>query len=232
MRDIKSIIIDDELNAIKTLKWEIDHLNSHIQVVESFTQIKKAIDYLTYNAQNIDLVFLDIQMPTMDGFEFLERFTNRTFEVIFVTAYDEYAIKAIKESAVDYILKPVEPDELQMAIKKVFAKNNQITKHDKKITIPFEDKLMFLKPSDIIYCNSDGNYCKIHTHKQSYFISKTLKYVGELLPKSMFFRIHQSYIVNFKNIQAFDRSTNYVLLSNGKELPVSRSKRNDFLQQM
>ena len=232
MKVIKSVIIDDELNAIKTLKWEIDNLNSQVQVVESFTQVKKAIDYLAYNAQNIDLIFLDIEMPNMNGFEFLERFTNRPFEVIFVTAYDEYAIKAIKESAIDYILKPVEPEELEMAIKKVFAKSNQIKNDDKKITIPLEDKLMFLNPSDIIYCNSDGNYCKIHTHEQSYLISKTLKYVGDLLPNSMFFRIHQSYIVNFENIHAFDRSTNYVLLSNGKELPVSRSKRNDFLQQM
>ena len=110
MKAIQSIIIDDELNAIKTLQWEINHLEMPIEVIESFTCANKAIDYLSLHINEIDLVFLDIQMPTINGFEFLDKFKGRSFQVIFVTAYDEYALQAIKESAVDYILKPVDEE--------------------------------------------------------------------------------------------------------------------------
>ena len=232
MKTIQSIIVDDELNAIKTLEWELSSLESWVKVDKTFTKAEDAIEYLTYNSQNVDLVFLDIQMPTMNGFDFLDSFKTRNFEVIFVTAYDEYAIKAIKESAVDYILKPVEQEELEKALKKIVSKHKQKDQHNGKITIPLENKLMFLDSDDIIYCKSDGNYSKIHTDKESYLISKTLKFVENLLPSDQFYRIHQSYIVNLKCITAFDRSTNYVQLNNQKQLPVSRSKRSDFLHQL
>lgn len=232
MKVIQSIIIDDELNAIKTLQWEINNLELPIQVVESFTCANKSVDYLSLHINEIDLIFLDIQMPYLNGFEFLDKFKSRNFEVVFITAYDEYAIKAIKESAVDYILKPVDIDELEQAINKVIARKNETRPKKDKITIPFENKLMFLDPKDIIYCKSDGNYCEIFTKTRSYFISKTLKYVEKLLPKANFCRIHQSYIINLKNIISFDRSTNYVMLDNKEELPVSRFKRRVFLEQL
>ncbi|NBC56720.1 MAG: response regulator [Bacteroidetes bacterium] len=232
MKKLNAIIIDDELNAIKTLEWELNNLESYVKVVQKFTKASQAIEYLTYNAQKIDLVFLDIQMPAMNGFEFLDRFKTRNFEVVFVTAYDEYAIQAIKESAVDYILKPVEAEELEKALKKIIAQSKKTQDSIGKITIPLENKLMFLNPSDIIYCKSDGNYCKIFTKDDTFLISKTLKFVEDLLPESQFYRIHQSYIVNLETIDAFNRSTNYVKLNNQKELPVSRSKRSDFLHQL
>lgn len=232
MSKIRSIIIDDELNAIKTLEWELSGLHKIIKVEAKFNKVQEAIKYLTLKANQIDLVFLDIQMPYLNGFEFLDKFKSRNFEVVFITAYDEYAIKAIKESAVDYILKPVDIDELEQAINKVIARKNETRPKKDKITIPFENKLMFLDPKDIIYCKSDGNYCEIFTKTRSYFISKTLKYVEKLLPKANFCRIHQSYIINLKNIISFDKSTNYVMLDNKEELPVSRFKRRVFLEQL
>lgn len=232
MNKLKSVIIDDELNAIKTLEWELGNLGKMVEIEAKFTKANEAVEYLTYNAHNIDLIFLDIQMPKLNGFEFLDKFKSRTFEVIFITAYDEYAIKAIKESAIDYILKPVDIDELEQAVKKVIALRHETKPEKGKITIPLENKLMFLDPKDIVYCKSDGNYCKINTKSQSYFVSKTLKYIEELLPKAIFYRIHQSYIINLKNIISFDKSTNYVMLDNDKELPVSRSKRREFLEQL
>ncbi len=232
MNKLKSVIIDDELNAIKTLEWELGNLGKMVEIEAKFTKANEAVEYLTYNAHNIDLIFLDIQMPKLNGFEFLDKFKSRTFEVIFITAYDEYAIKAIKESAIDYILKPVDIDELEQAVKKVIALRHETKPERGKITIPLENKLMFLDPKDIVYCKSDGNYCKINTKSQSYFVSKTLKYIEELLPKAIFYRIHQSYIINLKNIISFDKSTNYVMLDNDKELPVSRSKRREFLEQL
>ena len=229
---MKSIIIDDELNAIKTLEWELGSLDSLVSVVNKFTDVREAVDFLSYQAHRIDLVFLDIQMPAMNGFEFLERFTGRNFEVIFVTAYDEYALQAIKEAAVDYLLKPVEQDELEKSLKKVLAKRNKEQVDTKKITIPLENKLMFIDADDIKYCKSDGNYCEIHTDEQTYLISKTLKFVEGLLPASKFFRIHQSYLINLKKVKYFDRSSNYVTLTDSKEFPVSRSKREAFLYQL
>ena len=229
---MKSIIIDDELNAIKTLEWELSGLDSLVSVVNKFTDVREAVDFLSYQAHRIDLVFLDIQMPAMNGFEFLERFTGRNFEVIFVTAYDEYALQAIKEAAVDYLLKPVEQDELEKSLKKVLAKRNKEQVDTKKITIPLENKLMFIDADDIKYCKSDGNYCEIHTDEQTYLISKTLKFVEGLLPASKFFRIHQSYLINLKKVKYFDRSSNYVTLTDSKEFPVSRSKREAFLYQL
>mgnify|MGYP005861602769 CR=1 FL=1 len=235
MYEINAIIIDDELNSIKTLKWELDNLDLPVNIVEQFTDVSNAISFLSYHAHTIDLVFLDIQMPEMNGFEFLDKFTSRTFDVIFVTAYDEYALQAIKKSAIDYILKPVEEEELKLALKKIIFKQKQDKPKqtdNKKVAIPLENKFVFLEPNDIIYCKSDGNYTVIHTIHKKLMISKTLKFVEELLPKSIFYRIHQSYIINLKNIEAYDRSTNYVKLSNNKELPVSRSKRTHFLEQL
>lgn len=235
MELLNCLIIDDELNAIKTLEWELDDLKLPVKVLEKFTDVEHALDFLSYNSDQIDFIFLDIQMPMMNGFEFLEKFSGRTFEVIFVTAYSNYAIKAVKQAAIDYILKPVEPDELTAAINKIINKN-KYKKEDKheysKISIPLENRLVFLNPKEILYCKSDGNYSEIHTFSDNFFISKTLKFVEDLLPSSVFYRIHQSYIINLKEIKAYDKSTNYVKLSNGKELPVSRSKRNNFLERL
>lgn len=234
---LNSVLIDDEINAIKTLEWEIDNLDMPIEVVEKFTNAQKAVDYLVYNSDKIDLIFLDIQMPTMSGLEFLDHFKIRDFEVIFVTAHDEYAIKAIKESALDYILKPVESSELKKSIEKLIAKKSASVKQRKsqpisKVSIPIENKMVFIDPRDIIYCKSDGNYSHIFTKNDKFLISKTLKLIESMLPESLFYRIHQSYLINLSHIKSFDRSSNYIKLINQKELPVSRSKRKDFLDQL
>lgn len=235
MSNINSIIIDDEINAIKTLEWELSSLDLPHKVVEKFVDVHDAIEYLTYHAHKIDLIFLDIQMPNMNGFDFLERFTNRDFEIIFITAFDEYALQAIKESAVDYILKPVEPKELTRAIKKTINKRQilQKTPQDlKKISIPVGNDIVFIDPRKIIYCKSDGNYTHIYSVDDELMVAKTLKHIVCLLPKALFFRIHQSYIINLKYVLAFDKSTSYVKLTNQLALPVSRSNRSEFLERL
>lgn len=236
MKVIQSIIIDDELNAIKTLQWEIENLDMPIKVVNSFMCANKAIDYLSLHIDEIDLVFLDIQMPTINGFEFLDKFKGRNFQVIFVTAYDEYALQAIKESAVDYILKPVDEEELEVSVQKVishqFKMQNVTVREDSgKISIPVDNELIFLNPKQIIYCKSDGNYTKIFMSSgETFFISKTLKYIEDLLPSKRFLRIHQSYLINLMKIIAFNRSSNYITLDNKEKIPVSRSKRSNLLE--
>lgn len=235
MSNINSIIIDDEINAIKTLEWELNGLDLPLSIVEKFVDVNDAIEYLTYHAHKIDLIFLDIQMPNMSGFDFLERFTNRNFEVIFVTAFDEYAIQAIRESAIDYILKPVEPEELTRAINKAINKkqvHHKTPQDFKKISIPVSNEIIFINPQDIVYFKSDGNYTHIYTVNDELMIAKTLKYIANLLPEVLFFRIHQSYIINLKYIVAFDKSTGYVKLTNQQAFPVSRSKKSEFLERL
>lgn len=239
---IKIILIDDEPKAIKSLEWEIANFCNDVEIKATFTDAKRAITYLQHH--NIDCVFLDIEMPEMDGFQFLSHFKKRNFSVVFVTAYSQYAIKAIKENAMDYLLKPIDADDLIDTMEKLKAdKNNEhiyeafeerlLSYSNKRIAIPVENKLIFVNTKDILYCESDGNYCKIHlTDRNPLFISKKLKDVMAILPSNEFFRVHNSYVVNLKKIREYFRGDGYVVLDNQKEIPVSRNKKSAFLDKV
>jgi two-component system LytT family response regulator len=239
---IKLVLIDDEPKAIKSLEWEIDNFCNGVEVMAAFTNPKKAITYLKTN--DPDCVFLDVEMPEMDGFHFLSHFQKRDFCVVFITAYNQYAIKAIKENAFDYLLKPIDSDDLVLTIEKLKAdkKNGRTydaleerlkTHSNKRIAIPVEGKLVFINTENIIYCESDGNYCKIYLdHKKPLFISKKLKEVESILPEDDFFRVHNSYVVNLKKVSEYLKSEGYVVLDNAKEIPVSRNKKSEFLNKI
>ncbi len=236
------IIIDDEHKAIKSLEWEINNFCEEVNILKTFTNAEKAILYLKYN--DPDCVFLDIKMPEMDGFQFLDCFQKRNFHIVFVTAYSEFAYKAIKENALDYLLKPIDSDDLVATVEKLKAKKRNLNSYDileerllattnKRIAIPVEGKLMFINLDQIIYCKSDGNYCKIHLeNKKPLFISKKLKDIQTLLPESDFFRIHNSYLINLNKVAEYQKAEGYVLLENGKLIPVSRAKKSEFLEKM
>ena len=174
---LTSVIIDDEPKAIQSLTYELSNFESEITVVATFNNPEEALKYLTNN-NNIDCLFLDIEMPTMDGFQFLGKLKSRDFAVVITTAYNEYAIKALKNEAIDYLLKPIDTDDLEDAIAKIKKHsfrslnsnkveevllnfNNQL--NTKKITINTDGKLIFLEPEEIIFIASDGNYSTIHT---------------------------------------------------------------------
>lgn len=239
---LKVILIDDEVKAIKSLEWEISNFCKDVEVLQTFTNPEKAISYLKFN--DPDCVFLDVKMPGMDGFEFLEHFSKRKFAVVFITAYSEFAIKAIKENALDYLLKPIDTDDLMETIERLKAEKRNKKSYDdlerrliqhsnKRIAIPLEGKLVFINTEHIIYCKSDGNYSRIHLSNQKpLFISKKLKEVDELLPKSDFYRIHNSYIINLKKVIEYQKSDGYVLLENEKLIPVSRSRKSEFLEKI
>lgn len=234
------ILIDDEHKAIKSLEWEINNFCEDVEILKTFTSAEKAIEYLKYH--DPDCVFLDVKMPEMDGFQFLERFPKRNFAVIFVTAYSQFAIKAIKENALDYLLKPIDSDDLISTVEKLKAQKHKAfdaleerlrNTNNKRIAIPVEGKLIFVNIDQIIYCKSDGNYCKIHLEdKKPLFISKKLKDIQNLLPESDFFRIHNSYLINLKKVLEYQKSEGYVLLENQKLIPVSRSKKSEFLNKI
>jgi len=243
---IKAVIIDDEPKAIQGLAWELSNFNDELEVVATFTEPEKAIPYL--NTSKIDCLFLDIEMPTMDGFQFLEKLDHKNFAVVITTAYNEYAITALKNEAIDYLLKPIDTDDLRETIAKIkkhstkgfsadkfedilLKFNNKL--HNKKITINTDGKLVFLEPKDIFYVASDGNYSTLYlSDNKKIVVTKKLKEIDELLPKDNFFRIHNSYIINLHKIKEFLKTDGYVILENNAKIPVSRQRKSEFLEKI
>lgn len=243
---IKAVIIDDEPKAIQGLVWELSNFNNELEVVATFTEPEKAISYL--KSSKIDCLFLDIEMPTMDGFQFLEKLEHKDFAVVITTAYNEYAITALKNEAIDYLLKPIDTDDLADTITKIkkhitkgfstdkfediLLKFNNKLNH-KKITINTDGKLVFLEPKDIFYVESDGNYSTLYlSDKKKIVVTKKLKEINELLPNDHFFRIHNSYIINLHKIKEFLKSDGYVILENNAKIPVSRQRKIEFLEKI
>lgn len=241
---LKSVIIDDEPKAIQSLSWELSNFENEITIVATFNEPEEALKYLAVN--KIDCLFLDIEMPTMDGFQFLNKLTSKNFAVVITTAYNEYAIKALKNEAIDYLLKPIDTDDLEETIAKVKKFNlrsinsNNIEKVllnfndkqiSKKITLSTDGKLIFLEPSEIVFLASDGNYSTIFTtENKKIVVTKKIKEIHALLPVNLFFRIHNSYVINLSKVKEYLKTDGYVVLENNHKVPVSRSKKTEFLE--
>ncbi|CAM1354843.1 DNA-binding response regulator [Tenacibaculum discolor] len=242
---LRAVIVDDEPKAIQGLSWELSSFESDIEIIETFTVAEKAIKFI--NENSIDCLFLDIEMPTMDGFQLLEKIEDKDFAIIITTAYNEYAIKALKNQAIDYLLKPIDSDDLEETIGRVkqhYKKNNNTEKVEKilssfnkkfnrrKITINTDGKLVFLSQDEILFVESDGNYSTIYTTgaNKKIVVTKKLKEINLLLPEDHFFRIHNSYIINLNKIKEFLKSDGYVVLENNHKIPVSRQRKSDFLE--
>jgi len=240
---LEAVLVDDEKKALQSLAWELTNFSDEIHIVASFTDPFEALSYLNNNTP--DCLFLDIEMPTMDGFQFIQKLNNKDFPVVITTAYNQYAIKALKNEAIDYLLKPIDSDDLSetiVKIKKFNSKNytterlekillniNSIEKQ-KKITFNTDGKLVFLESDQILYAESDGNYSTIYlTDGHKIVLTKKLKEVNELLPSDSFFRIHNSYIINLTKIKEFLKTDGYVILESNHKIPVSRQKKSDFL---
>lgn len=243
---IKAVIVDDEPKAIQSLTWELDNFSNEIQVIETFTKPEEAISYLKKNTP--DCLFLDINMPTMDGFQFLDCLNHKDFAIIITTAYNEYALKALKNEAIDYLLKPIDSDDLKDTIKKVkkfhnsnisAAKVEEVLlnfnanlKHQ-KIILNTDGKLVFLNIDDILYVESDGNYSTfIMTNNQKMVVTKKIKEIDALLPENYFFRIHNSYIINLNKIKEFVKNDGYVVMESNDKIPVARQRKTDFLSKL
>jgi len=239
--------VDDELHSIETLKWKISNCASDVVVQESFSSSPEALHYLNNNS--IDLVFLDIEMPNMNGFELLEYLDQVDFSIIFTTAYDEYALRAIKLSALDYLLKPIGINELKDAIAKQrnaqerkvfktnynnFLDNQNLNFLKQRISICSKDKIEYLVIGEILYCKSDSNYTEITLKDGSKrTVSKTLKEFDTMLTGKGFFRSHNSYLINIyfiREIQKTDGGS--VLMVNDNMLPLSRNRKQDLIQLM
>lgn len=241
---LKAIIIDDEARGRTALRQKLWDYCPEVSLVGEAENAEEGIQLIA--AKDPNIVFLDIQMPRIDGFKMLERLPRKNFQVIFTTAYDQYALKAIKFSAFDYLLKPVDIEELKSAVSRInnlqvadtekklqlLKENLTAKKSFHKIAISTQQGLSFFEVNDIVYLEAVRNYTSIHFNNHSKRIaSKTLKDFEELLPSTFFFRIHHSYIININFINKYIKGDGgQVELTNGVHLDVSRRKKEEFLR--
>lgn len=240
---IEAVLVDDEAKALQSLSWELTNFSDEIEIVASFTDPFEALGYLDSNRP--DCLFLDIEMPAMDGFQFIKNIKNKNFPVVITTAYNQYAIEALKNEAIDYLMKPIDSDDLKDTLNKIKKYHEKLHVSEKleellikfndnpirnKITLNTDGKLLFLNSDDILYAKSDGNYCTIYmVENKKLVLTKKLKEVGKILPKETFFRVHNSYIVNIGKIKEYLKTDGYVVLNSMHKIPVSRQKKTDFL---
>jgi len=242
---ISTIIIDDEPKGRLALQQKLSAYCSNVQVLAEAANGKEALALIQQH--HPQLIFLDIEMPVMNGFEMLNAIKEKNFQIIFTTAYDQYAIKAIKYAAFDYLLKPVDIEELKTAVAnvgKVSAKQlekqvelmqqnmQQPKKNFNKLAIPALDGLHFFALSNIIHLEAQSNYTIIYfLNHPKITASKTLKEFEELLPPETFFRLHHSHIINLQYIKRYIKGDGgQVELENGSYVDVSRRKKEEFLK--
>lgn len=224
------VIVEDEKNAQEALKRMLQLTAPHFQIQAVLSNVKSAVKFLNNN--EIDLLFLDIQLEDGTGFDLLNQLESQQFGLIFTTAYDAYAIKAFKFSAIDYLLKPIDPDELKGAIERANKRESPtITpvatqKDDQKIVLKTTDNRYLIAIKDILHLEADGSYTVFYTKEQKIMVSKNLKYYEELLQEYGFVRCHQSHLVAQSHIKILKTSS--LLLSNGSEVPISHRKRKLF----
>lgn len=245
---LKVILIDDEKGARESLHNLIIKYCPQLEVIAKASNIDEA--YKLINELSPQLIFLDIEMPNGNGFDLLQKFTTINFDIIFTTAFDHYAIKAIKYSAIDYLLKPIDIDDLRNAIERVLLKqknknlqNEQILsllsnikpeQNDKKIALHEGDGLTFVRLKDIVRCESDGNYTTIILEGNKRIItSKTLGEYEELFSNDNFYRVHRSHLIHLHHIIKYIKGDGgYVLMSDGSQIEVSRRKKQEFLDKL
>ncbi len=244
MEKIRTVLVDDEKNSLVILQKLLEKHVPEVEVVDTAQTVEQAVE--TIEKTRPDLVFLDINLPDGDGFEVLEKIDYRDFGVIFVTAYDQYAIKAFEFAALHYILKPVEPVQLIEAVnryketreeeitKKIMALSSNIKQQPTKLILPTSSGLHIIDLDDIIRCESSNNYTTFYlTSGKKIVVSKSIQTYEKLLKDSHFCRIHNKHIVNLKFIKKYVRGRGgYVVLSNGEQIDVSEGRKKNFLEKL
>lgn len=243
---IKVIIIDDEESARAVLVSAINRYFPNKFLVSAMCRsVGEGVEAI--NKYQPELVFLDIQMPGENGFELFKYFKVVNFEVIFTTAYEQFAIKAIKCSALDYLLKPINREDLASAIKLYDIRHQESSSQKKlvlllenlnldnpdlfKIAFPTLDGFELIHTNQILYCKADSNYCFIKKiDNTNLVVTKTLKYVEDLLPAKPFMRIHKTFVVNLNYIVRYQKTSKEIELTNGEQLPVSFRKEDEFIK--
>ena len=242
---MKVIIVDDEILVAQNLEMLLKRYCPDV-VIEGVVHSAKDAEELIRDKRP-DVIFLDVEMPNGNGFDLLKRFDQVNFGVIFVTAFDHYAIKAIKYSAIDYLLKPIDINELTAAVQKaeLQIKNKSVNQglnlllnnlaqpvsRLQKLTLPTMDGMMFVNIDEILYCKSDGNYTLFYlANGQTPMATRQIGTYEDMLPEPLFCRIHRQYIVNVNKVSKYIKGRGgYVVMSDGKIIDVSVRKKEDFL---
>lgn len=237
---LKAIIVEDEAIGRDILKNYLSKYCPNVELLGEASNISDGQKLI--EKYDLDLVFLDVEMPYGNGFDLLEKIENQTFETIFVTAYDHYAIEALNNQATYYLLKPISIDELIKAVNivsEIREKENELDSKvlaprvnsvPGKITIPQQDGFEVINIEEIQFCKADDNYTEIHFLDSKKLVSKTLKYFEEILKDSSFARVHKSYLVNVNAVTKYKKGKGgSVMLSGGKEIMVSSSKKANLL---
>lgn len=243
MEKLKAIIIDDEERARRVLSSILEeYCSDDIEVISDCENVPMGV--LEINRKNPDVVFLDIEMPDYSGFELLEFFKEVDFEIIFVTAFNKYAVKAFEVSAVDYLLKPVKIDQLEAAVGKLKEKLNYLSMYDrlellktnietekiKKIAVPVSDGFVLIKIDEISNIDADGSYSRLHLiDGTNMLVSKKLIYFEDLLSNQVnFFRTHRSHLINLAMVKKYSRHESEVVMENKHRIKVAREKKVTF----
>jgi two-component system LytT family response regulator len=242
-----AILIDDELHCTETLQEKLKLYCPLIEVINIYNDPLLALEALQKSQP--DIVFLDVEMPHLNGFGLLEKLGAINFEIVFTTAYDQFALQAFKMSAFDYLLKPIEKEDLIKCVEKLKERKTKPITNDQmqilmqhmhhaaqadkaKIAIPSLDGLEFFYVKEIIYLEAQSNYCRIHIQTgKPILVTKTLKDFEAILIPYQFFRIHHSYLINLAYVKKYIRGEGgTVMMENGQELDVSRRKKEDFIK--
>jgi two-component system LytT family response regulator len=243
---LTAILVDDEKSSLNSLEQKIRSHCKQVEIVGAFND--PAYGIIAIEEMKPDIVFLDIEMPVTNGFTLLQQLNYRGFELIFVTAYDHYAVKAIRYSALDYLVKPVEIEDLKNAVNRAESKRNSHSSNHqielllenmvneklkfKRIALRTREGLQFINIDSIIYLEASINYTRFYMHDDiKYTVSKTMKEFQDMLPTEIFIRIHNSYIVNKNYVEKYIRGDGgQVMLRNGAVLDVAKRKKAEFLK--
>lgn len=238
-KKLRAVIVDDEPKAIANLKEELATNCDHIEIISEFTNSVLAVKEIPN--LNPDILFLDVKMPVMDGFDVLARVPYKNFKVIFVSAYEAYALRAWKLNALDFLVKPIVPKELVDAVAKA-AKNETLNKEQwdiiqgekqgnisDRIGVHDNYRTYYIKFEDILYIEASDNYCGIFRKDVTkHLIPRTLSNIQDVFEETHFLRVHRSYIINLRCVQEFISAERLIIMSDGKQIPVSRDKLDDF----
>ena len=244
---IKAIVVEDEQYSAQLLVSLLEKHCPDVTVVATCLDPRDAERLIILHQP--ELIFLDVEMPHLNGFELLSGIKVKNFDVIFTTSYDQYAIMAIRYSALDYLLKPIDPEELKAAVKKFSQKNNQQVslqlevllnrlQHPasatNRIALPTMEGLQVIPVADIIFCSSSSNYTiLVLRNKEKLTVSRTLKEIEEMLAEHAFMRVHHSYLVNMQEVTRYIRGEGgSLVMSDGSQVDVSRSKKELLLQKL
>ena len=242
-RSVKAIIVDDESKARFVLKSMLEILNANVEVVAEAASVSNAI--AIYNKIKPDVMFLDVEIKEGNAFDILSQLKEISAKIIFITAYDKYAVQAFQYAAVDYLLKPIDVNDLKRALSRLEQKeepslgenglhtlleNLHNSVNDQKIAIHGKETIEVVGKKDVLYFESDGNYTWVHTTNKKILSTRILKEYQQLLEESRFYRIHHKFMINLDQLEKYVRGEGgRVIMSNGAELEVSRRKKPEFL---